>query len=1006
MDMLEKNLLILASAGSGKTYQLVNRVIGLVARGTAPERIVALTFTRKAAGEFADAVVNRLAAAAVDEAAAARLRDELRLPGADFGAALERVVRALHVFTLGTMDGFFARIVRGFQYELGLTGGRFDLLEGPRALAAQEEMLGEILGDMAAAEQADGFYHAFRRATIGREDQRVRRPLKDFVDKWQEIHRENRDIEWGPAFLLRVAPEDWSRHKGRLAGEVRAGLDHIHYTHKKQRAALEDAVRTLETHVIGSGSLGNAKTLLQSIMNAVAGTDGPLLLSHYKPFEIIGPEADALRGMVRLAAACEMASAVLRTRAVRDVVAVYDGLCGRRLRAMGMLGFGDIKMLMGEWARGEDARLRREAVDFRLDARTDHWLLDEFQDTSHADWAGLMPLVDEAASDDSKTIFIVGDSKQAIYGWRGGDVRLFSGVVARYRRDGAPVSLVESFRSSPEVLELVNRVCGDKDLMHGLFGEAADDWEWGDHVSASHLSVPEKRGEARVEVVGPWEERLDRLEEILRELGVGNRNLTCGVLLRGNEKVRQVADDLRARGFDVIEEGKRLPAEDNPVGVAVRHLLKWLADPADAFARRVVEMSPFAALLHGRYGGSWDALWEGLTNEVSCAGYASTLGGMMEELRGAWSDFGRRRAGDLLAALADLDQRGVVSPAEAADWIARLEVAQSPGSAAVQVMTIHKAKGLGFDVVILPDIPEKELPESQYFTLAEGDGWISSPPPKWARELIPEMRDAEQAWAVRQRYEGFCILYVALTRAKRGLYVLLDTPPAKPNPGKPSLQNWLACAVGAETKTGVVFQAGAPGWADGIGAIPDVPPAAEAPGLGTAVRRPGRVSPSATKARAGGAAVVHSPAGMRFGSEVHALLETVEWTDGGLPPMPAGDAGMLVSGLLRNPALKDIFERGDRDIELFREQAVDAFLDGALLSGVIDRLHVHRDGRGVVECVRIIDYKTDAVDAPGELAERYSGQMAAYRAALSRIHPGARVECLLLSVRHGVLVPA
>jgi ATP-dependent exoDNAse (exonuclease V) beta subunit len=146
MNLLAKNLLILASAGSGKTYQLGNRVIGLVARGGAPERIVALTFTRKAAGEFADSVLSKLASAAADESVAARLRGDLQLPAADFADALERVVRALPSFTLGTMDSFFARIVRGFQYELGLTGGRFDLLEGPRAAAATDELLAGVLG--------------------------------------------------------------------------------------------------------------------------------------------------------------------------------------------------------------------------------------------------------------------------------------------------------------------------------------------------------------------------------------------------------------------------------------------------------------------------------------------------------------------------------------------------------------------------------------------------------------------------------------------------------------------------------------------------------------------------------------------------------------------------------------------------------------------------------------------------------------------------------------------
>ena len=88
--ILGKNLLILASAGSGKTFQLGNRVIGLVAKGVEPEKIVALTFTRKAAGEFADSVLTKLAEVATDPAAAARLRTDLELQGADFAEVLER----------------------------------------------------------------------------------------------------------------------------------------------------------------------------------------------------------------------------------------------------------------------------------------------------------------------------------------------------------------------------------------------------------------------------------------------------------------------------------------------------------------------------------------------------------------------------------------------------------------------------------------------------------------------------------------------------------------------------------------------------------------------------------------------------------------------------------------------------------------------------------------------------------------------------------------------------
>jgi ATP-dependent helicase/nuclease subunit A len=999
MNILAKNLLILASAGSGKTFQLGNRVIGLVARGVEPERIVALTFTRKAAGEFADSVLTKLAQSASDAEKSADLRSTLDLADADFSECLERVVRALPHFNLGTMDSFFSKVVRGFQYELGLTGGKFDLIEGPRAAVLTDEMLEAVLGDALDQEKSDEFFHAFRRATLGKEDQGVLRPLREFVERWKNRYREAADLDWGPAFLMRAAPDEWAKQKAGLAAKVRRGLPGIEYNRKGQQASLEKELDALENHVIGSGSLGSkSSALMASILDAVATGKGPLQVKSYKVFTIDGPTGDALRAMVQLAAQCELAAALLRTRAVREVVSVFDDLCAQRLRRRGLLGFNDVKILMGEWARGEDARLRREAVDFRLDARIDHWLLDEFQDTSRADWTGLLPLIDEAASDEEGSMFIVGDKKQAIYAWRGGDVRLFDEVITRYQGGLEIEPMAESWRSCPEVLALVNQVCGDTTTLRELFGNAADRWDWQNHFPANPLNSPEKRGQARVELVGKWDDRLERLAEILRELGVGEKAMTCGVLLRGNNKARQVTDYLRMHGFDVIEEGRREPAKDNPVGIVISHLLKWIADPADEFALAAVKMSPLTRQLEESHGTSWPKIWSELTDSISRSGFSPTIENVIRANCTGWSDFGLRRAGDLLAELSALDTRGVVSPAEAASWLDRFEVSQSPGMAAVQVMTIHKAKGLGFDVVILPEIPNDSIPNAKYFDVAEGPGWLTQTPPKWARAIIPEITEAEDRWATAQQYESFCTLYVALTRAKRGLYVLLEPPSKSRAPDSPSLENWLMRSAGSGADDGAIYQEGSDDWITSVPSLETTEKSIPHPPLAVPVARRSRANPSAAKTHK------HSSSGMKFGTEVHALLEKTEWTDEAPPDLPQTDAGKAVAKLLGNPALHEIFEKLGRPVDLFREQTVDAILDGKHLTGIIDRLHLHHDSLGKVNRVEIIDFKTDAVETPADLIERYSTQMDSYRRVMAMIHPNADVQCLLLSVRHGKTV--
>src|SRR5436190_7171797 len=117
--------IITASAGSGKTWNLVVRYIRLLTLGADPRSIIALTFSRKAAREFFTAILHRLAAAALTDEEAAKLARDASAPHfrrADFVKLLAALVRDMPLLTLGTMDSFFVRIARSFPLELGLAG--------------------------------------------------------------------------------------------------------------------------------------------------------------------------------------------------------------------------------------------------------------------------------------------------------------------------------------------------------------------------------------------------------------------------------------------------------------------------------------------------------------------------------------------------------------------------------------------------------------------------------------------------------------------------------------------------------------------------------------------------------------------------------------------------------------------------------------------------------------------------------------------------------------------
>ena len=149
--------LILASAGTGKTYQLSGRFLALLFRGVPPERILATTFSRKAAGEIFDRVLERLVEAAEDPGRLEGLNAQLTAEGApaatraDCIALLASLGRGLHRFRIRTLDAFFVQLAGVFALELGLPP-EWRILEEDELKTLQRDSLGDALTDAEPAE--------------------------------------------------------------------------------------------------------------------------------------------------------------------------------------------------------------------------------------------------------------------------------------------------------------------------------------------------------------------------------------------------------------------------------------------------------------------------------------------------------------------------------------------------------------------------------------------------------------------------------------------------------------------------------------------------------------------------------------------------------------------------------------------------------------------------------------------------------------------------------------
>ena len=229
---------------------------------------------------------------------------------------------------------------------------------------------------------------------------------------------------------------------------------------------------------------------------------------------------------------------------------------------------------------------RLDEVVYRLDGHVAHLLLDEFQDTSALQWRVLRPFAQRVIhGGEGRSFFCVGDVKQAIYGWRGGVAEIFDALDDEFGGLSSR-ALNESFRSSPVVIDCVNKVfegVANNSVLQKC-PAAAQKWSqrFTPHTTA-RLDLPGYCRMVTAPPAGDGEEQgvvtlrhaaeeIARLHEQTPELGIG-------VLVRRNKAVARLIFELRLRGIDASEEGGN-PLTDSPAVQVILSLLPWPTTPA------------------------------------------------------------------------------------------------------------------------------------------------------------------------------------------------------------------------------------------------------------------------------------------------------------------------------------------------------------------------------------------------------------------------------------------
>ncbi len=648
-----------ASAGTGKTTVLTNRVLRLLLSGARPDRILCITFTRAAAAEMSNRIIERLGEWAVMEDAAlekALFDLNSRQPDAEMQTRARQlfaaIVDAPAGFRIQTIHAFCQSVLRRFPLEAGLAP-HFDLLDDRTAAELLGEARQEVL--VRAGREPDGpLGHALAVLVEYMDERGFGSLIQAMLSARRRLSQTIAD-HGGVGLLI---PRMW-RGLGLEPGETTADIlaeacrDGV-FDHAGLRSACEDLNRgsaTDQRRAAGiAGWLGNADraTLWPDYIACFLTKEGlpsgtfSKTKAHRLVAHILEPEAERL---VRILERLRAAATATATEAMLQVGAAILEHYNHQKTARALLDYDDLIDVTRRLVEDQASW-----VLYKLDGGIEHLLVDEAQDTNPDQWAIIKALAGEffageGAREADRTVFIVGDRKQSIYSFQGADPTVL-GPVRQYFEEQLSavgkrlesVDLTRSFRSTDPILRAVDAVFAnpaakdgvhddpDTKLLHELHrvesGGLVELWQpFAPIELAAKPDSPEPPEENDpetdladkiAETVQGW---LDRREP----LAPGGRPIVAGdIMILVRRRTRFVAPMVRAlkkRGVPVAGVDRLALTEP----LAVRDLMalgRFLLLPDDDLTLAVLLKSPLIAideqglydLAYRRKGTLWNAL--------------------------------------------------------------------------------------------------------------------------------------------------------------------------------------------------------------------------------------------------------------------------------------------------------------------------------------------------------------------------------------------------------------
>lgn len=817
-----------ASAGSGKTFTLVKEYLKILLTSESDfsfQNILAITFTNKAAAEMKERILENLRsfAAAEENDMLDVISTEISIEPAKIHSRakkiIENILQNYSAFNITTIDSFTHKLIRTFAYDLGLPLNFEVEMDGSKLLnEAVDVLISKIGSDKSLTDVLIAFslhkieddkswdisheLNAIAKILLNEEDQEPlqnlrSKSLEDFKVLERNLRNEQNKIrelfsENGQAGLDLIAEsgleyKNFSRSTLPKHFEKFTKLQEVKYDNLSFEGAFHENISRGEFYT---------KTATQNVKHTIDGMSDDLLRIYEEGKELY----KTYHGNYVL---IEM---VLNTMIPLAVLSYIQ-------KELNTIKEQNTICLSSEFNQVISTKIKKEPAPFiyeRIGEKFSHYFIDEMQDTSSLQWQNLIPLINNALSQEDGSLLLVGDAKQAIYRWRGGKAEQFIDLALDEKSvENNPFyikknieNLSINYRSFSQIIQFNNSFFThiasflSNPVYRNLYeigNQQKLNKNSGGYVQLDFIDKSDLEKEDK-ELAYP-----KKVFEIIHNLDAAFKRKDVCVLVRRKKDGVAVANYLTEQGVDIVSSETLLvqnslkvkflidtltfiqnPLNKNAKFKAISFLQYFLKIEKEAhvFYQELLDLEPvlfFKALEKYNVFFNYEQFlqlpfYESIEELIRSFQLVASTDAYVQFFLDFVLDFQRNNYNDLSAFLNYWEQQKE-----------KLSIASVESDTAVRIMTIHKSKGLEFPVVIFPcdvDVTNEINPTIWY------DGFDASIFGDFENSLIPCSRKitytGEKGTALFEKrkealaLDNFNLLYVALTRPVEQLYIVTE----------------------------------------------------------------------------------------------------------------------------------------------------------------------------------------------------------------------------------------